>query len=82
MKLSNKLLLNIAQYYINRNLQDKRAWDKEGDLNKIFDCARLSGFSIGAVTGTFFLTRGNKSVVIDETTFPNCISKKAWSNRC
>lgn len=73
MKLSQKLLLAIAVYYINRNCQDKykRKWDKQADLNAIDAAAVQSKLGYLAVSGTFWFTKGKKTLKLTEKSFPN-----------
>lgn len=71
MRLSQKLLLAIAKYYINRNLQKKRKWDKEADLREIDEAASKLGYS--AIAGTFFFRKGKKTFKMDEESFPNTV---------
>ncbi len=83
MKLPNKLLLAIARYYINRSNQyevahngngykimerSKRSWNKDVDLDFIEkNCPE--GMSYSAIAGTFWFSRGKKTIKIDESNF-------------
>lgn len=71
MKLPNKLLLAIARYYINRSSQyrsSENKWNKEADLDFI-DNNCPEGISYSAIAGTFWFSRGKKTIKIDESNF-------------
>ena len=78
MKLPMKLKQAMKTYYANREQQCEKKWDKQKDLNAIFDARPKNCTRIQAVAGTFWLDwqRPRLQTTHDETNYWTC--KVLW----
>lgn len=76
--MAEKLPLHIKEaihkYYIHRARQERDGWNKEADLDLIFETAKREGWSTQACAGHFWFSKktlmGKHIIEVNEMNFP------------
>jgi hypothetical protein len=77
--MAEKLPLHIKEaihkYYVHRQRQARDTWNKEADLDLIFETAKREGWSTQACAGHFWFSKkvllGTHVIEVTETSFPD-----------
>lgn len=55
--LSKDVMATIHLYYLHRERQQRNGWNKEEDLERIFEVANKEGWTVEAVAGKFWFSK-------------------------